>query len=220
MGTPLESRSGSHDRWVAEIVGPPGSGKSAVTQALGAHPALTRIGILRSATRMPVLLRHAASIVVRTAARSASRPRSVQELRWMARLQASPSLVRGRVAVVFDQGPVYTLARLREGMRTPTPWLTTQLRTWSELLTVVVLLDADDDVLLRRIDTREKQHALKGVHPDAARPGLARWRALYAEVVGQLTDGGGPVVVRFDTGVTSADEIARQVLATVPGARA
>jgi AAA domain len=190
----------AHARTV-EVVGPPGTGKSTLTAALAA--AGERISVVQRYGDAPGVagLLRAAAVVVPLARSERDRRR----LRWMARLEASAGVLercRGDAPVVlFDQGPVYTLARLWASAagipRQPgyTRWYDAKLRQWRDLLDVVVVLDAPDEVLLGRIRGRAKPHAAKGMPASSARAALGRERAAYAGVLAAL---GPATTLRLD----------------------
>ena len=119
--------------------------------------------------------------------------------------------------LLFDQGPVYALVRLRaEGkpFTTRRPfgrWSEEMLRSWASELTTLVFLDASDPVLLSRINERPQDHKAKG---EAAREGLrfiARYRRTFEDVIRKVEELGGPRVLRFDTSVATATQTAEKV---------
>jgi shikimate kinase len=189
--------------WAAEIVGPPGVGKSTVIEALTRHDVRTVDSLKAGAALIPSML----GVIAHSFRDRAARPRTLQEFRWMTRLTAAPSLVRGS-RILFDQGPVYTIARLT-GAAMRSSWLDEQTKRWSELLDLIVLLDAPDDVLIERIEGRAKTHALKGVADAQTRASLAKWRALYASVVSAMGD---VALMRIDSATVAADQAAAQIM--------
>jgi thymidylate kinase len=192
-----------------ELMGPPGAGKSTVYAALRAEGVAT-MPILRDG-RKPLLARHlGAALATLTVRRALSRRWDFELLVMMAYVRALPSVLTGDV-LVFDQGPLYTLAR--EPLRHPRlrAWWEESLALWRALLDVVVWLDAPDDVLVERIEGREKEHRYKGA--DGAAAGLAADREVYGELLERLE--GGPRIMRFDTSRQSPDAITAAVLAAV-----
>jgi deoxyadenosine/deoxycytidine kinase len=115
--------------------------------------------------------------------------------------------------MALDQGPLYTLVRLRaQGRRvvdTPTfqRWWEGTLRRWASELAIVVYLDADDDLLRERIDGRAQPHTAKGASSEVAATFFERYRSLFAELIERLNRSGRPDVVRFDTGAHSVKTI-------------
>ena len=224
--SPFGLRAGH--RPAIEIVGPPGSGKSTLMAALQeARPDIALIARYDGVVGRPAYARATLSIARELGAVVGGRP-SRRELEWMVRVAVSAAVLDAgggsRASMVaFAQGPLYTLARLAplvgpEG-RVSVPrargWWLRELRRWRDRLDGVILLDADDDVLLERIHGRDKHHALQGLPDGRARVVLADWRARYemmlSHATGPRVPGGAESVIRFDTAVTAAAIIAELV---------
>jgi thymidylate kinase len=142
--------------------------------------------------------------------------------RWDRVLRDTPAY-RGGVTAL-DQGPLYALVRLRaQGRRVGRSaafarWWDASLARWARAIRLVVSLDADDAVLLERINRRDQGHATKGGPEEDARAFLARYRSLFAETLGRLERPGGPTILRFDTGEMTSEEIVERLLGVVaPG---
>jgi cytidylate kinase len=121
--------------------------------------------------------------------------------------------------VVLDHGPAFMLAQLYgfgpDCLRTQRAlaWWDGMYRQWAAVLDRVVWLDAPDQVLLERIHSREKQHAVKGKSEREASGFLTRYRAAYETVLSRLVaDGGGPRLLRIDTGQQSPEEAVGKML--------
>jgi hypothetical protein len=193
---------------VAEIAGPPGSGKTTLTAALGREGVRTS-GTYLSARRAPSWAAAAAGMlpVLREAARAGFRRR---ELIWIVRLGATPKILEHELSrvgsVVFDQGPVFALVRLHErlagtaGLERTHGWWTAQLATWRDRLDVIVSVDADDRMLLERIRARGKDHAIRTLTEADALRALSSERAAYRSVLDRLGEGRCRIV-RVDTAV-------------------
>jgi thymidylate kinase len=131
--------------------------------------------------------------------------------RWDRVLRRTPAYRSG--ITTLDQGPLYALVRLRaQGRRIGhtaafARWWERSLARWAPQLGAVVYLDADDAVLLGRINHRDQAHATKGEPEDDARAFLARYRSLFDETLARLERLDGPTVLRFDTGVMTSEEI-------------
>jgi thymidylate kinase len=208
-----------------EVVGPPGAGKSTLTAALAR--AYQRVAVVERYGGGPGLagLMRSAAAVVAVAGPETDR----QRLRWMARLEASAGVLERRrgdaPVVLFDQGPVYTMARLwgsagaAAARRRYARWFDVKLRLWGDLLDLVVVLDAPDEVLLARIRGREKPHATKAAPDPLARAVVGRERAAYAGVLGALGAlGSGPVIVRLDGRCPVEEMVATTLRAVTVGA--
>jgi deoxyadenosine/deoxycytidine kinase len=133
---------------------------------------------------------------------------------WSSVLQDS---ARPNELLVLDQGPLYCLGRLQalgSGV-TRTEWFaeyrTRMLRAWAGELTAIVVLDARDEVLLERINQRDQWHVAKDQDTRVAAEFVSRYRALFDGLIRQVELESRPMVLRFDTGVMSA----RQIAATV-----
>lgn len=218
---------------MVELLGPAGAGKTTLLQTLRQRdpravtelrtPEIARIANLsRDVAPMlvPFLLRH-----------RHDRWFSRLEMRSMAYLGAWRAAVLGLgrrtppPLVLLDHGPIFRLALLREfgpalaGDPAFARWWERSLEAWARLLDVVVLLDAPDDVLQRRIDERARGHAVKGRPRDEVVEFVGRYRRAFADILGRCA---GPVVLRFDTQSESARRIADAVLSALDasGARA
>jgi predicted ATPase len=110
----------------------------------------------------------------------------------------------GRI-VLLDQGPLFALARLRwvpspltaaPGFRT---WWQDAVAQWAGELDGVVWLDAPDEVLYARINTRPRSHLVKGrPRKEAVRfLGASRWA--LAEVLDAVSTAAGVPILAVDT---------------------
>lgn len=208
-----------------EVLGPPSAGKSALAATLADQAAEARVvKRYRGVRCLPCLLRSwlaVAPMVLRDPMRGSL---SRQQLTWIARLEASEGMLRLRgspgAVVVFDQGPIYTLARLSDvaaRTRAGGPlvrWRQAKIRQWAGLLDLIVVLDAPDAVLLHRIGARSKTHAFKDLPVDTAHAMLARHRAAATDVAGDLTDHGLRALV-FDSSTSPVPEMASAVFAAL-----
>ena len=205
-----------------ELAGLPGAGKSTIYELLLARdPRIVPMPILRRPPYRAVLARELAAALGTLARTGALNRRWDRELVvMMAYLRALPRVFDGphrpdADLLVFDQGPLYTLCRpvLRD-LRLADWWDETAA-TWRGRLDAIAWLDAPDDVLAERIDTREKAHRLKhgGI---AVTDTLRRDRAVYMTALRRLTDGpGAPQVLRVDTSETAPEAAVDTLLAAV-----
>jgi thymidylate kinase len=211
---------------VVEIVGPTAAGKTTVFERLRDRlESVQPKPILGRPPYRPLLARHVASaLATLVRLRVLGRRTTRDQVLMMAYLRALPHAIDGREAgrngmVVFDQGPVYFLTRpsIRDGQLAT--WWERTAEIWSARLDAIVWLDAPDAVLLERINSRGKWHALKGGPDEAARDVLARSRVAYEQVLERLgANGTGPMILRFDTSRRPAAEIVDEIAATVGAA--
>lgn len=124
--------------------------------------------------------------------------------------------------VVLDQGPLYALVRLRakelspDGSTAFNRWWHDRLAAWTGLLNAVVWLDAGDEILMRRIDSRSQTHVVKGEHEMEARAFLNRYRDLFTRVMSEVEEH-DVEVLRYDTSRASASAIADDVITRLGG---
>jgi shikimate kinase len=209
---------------LVELAGPAGAGKSTVFRALVARDAtIEGRPSLRKREYAGVLASEMLG-VARTLLRDrAYLPRvTPQQIHMMAYLQALPRVLdrAGSAAsrtLALDQGPIYLLTRRSLTSERLAAWRRRVVQTWAPLLDVVVWLDAPDEVLVERINSREKRHRLQGSPEATALEALAESRAVYERASHELEQTGltRPIVLRFDTSVRSAEEIADEVLAAL-----
>jgi hypothetical protein len=127
--------------------------------------------------------------------------------------------------LLFDQGPLYALVRLQaEGKPfTARPaferWRDEMVEGWADELSVIVFLDAPDAVLWDRINVRPQDHKAKGEETKAGLRFIARYRRSFEDLLRKVEEPGGPQVVRFDTGSTTAAQIAERVDAVLRSPR-
>jgi thymidylate kinase len=206
-----------------EILGPPGSGKTALIEALqDSERDIIQVSIYwRKPENLSVGVRSAFSVAPVIFDGASNSGLSLKRVMWMIRLQAALQIFHRKAVtppsiVTFDQGPVYTMVRL-EQMALAAPegsrlrrWWELKLDEWAQTLNLLVLLDAPNDVLIERIRRRSKSHVAKTQSDEAVGELLTDERARYEVLVGMLAQRGVMQVLRFDTSVHSVDEIASQ----------
>lgn len=210
---------------VIELVGPAGAGKTGLLRAIAQRAPTVRTGVRLDRVRtMPLVARHAITLLPATLELFFADPRSLwPALRHLGRLGAFPAeLERARGSrhqtILLDEGPVFSLGRLsvfqraNEGLG----WLgrewNAEVVRWSEMLTGVILLDADNEVLSQRIRNRPKHHSVKNGSDREVFGFLDRYRAAYREIVTRLTAGGRVQIVEFDTTRQPFDAIATDIV--------
>jgi deoxyadenosine/deoxycytidine kinase len=207
-----------------EIMGPAAAGKTTLIRALCSHDAKVRAGLDLSKAEYvrPLLRKLGVFFPVWALHHRRDRWLDRREMRSIARLETwsraleKPATTYGAVAV-FDHGPLYKLAKLREFGPSLTNsesfdrWWRDSLVRWLEALDIVVMLEAPDEVLLRRVDQRG--HWFLGEnHPQEEKVEfLTRYRRAFAEIL----EGDTPIVLRFRTDEIPVSTIATEVLSVI-----
>jgi cytidylate kinase len=198
-----------------EILGLPGSGKTTITRELSRRDAhVLTMHRYRSWGNVGAYVVAAVRLVpgIVTAARHGASSRDVRRLIRLASSDAVLRRLRRRRAVgavVLDQGPVFLLRQISASPRSsvePIPrYRSRYLHMWADVLDLIVVLDASDDVLLARTREREKRHRLQDMSEADARHELEAERRSMEATVSELTDAGAAGVV-VDTGTASVDD--------------
>jgi hypothetical protein len=211
---------------VIELAGLAGAGKSALARALTQRDPTIRarphISAWRYLTSVPALAPTFFDL------HWPFHGMLTKEMKRMLRVRALYGFAqhtRGEGPVVFDEGPVYMLARMlvfgEAATRTRAfeRWWQAAITQWRSKLDAVVWLEAPDAVLASRIRTRSQQHPLQG-HYDATFTTFFRaYRDAFERVLDLLCVPAGPPLWTFETEQGSADERARMLLARLPDLR-
>jgi hypothetical protein len=213
-----------------EIMGPAAAGKTTLLRELCSMDETIRGGLNLEKARYvrPSLRRLGVFLPVWALHHRRDRWLDRREMRSIARLETwSRALERTTTAedsvAVFDHGPLYRLARLREfgpSLTESEPfarWWRGSLTWWLEALDIVVMLEAPDDVLLERVDERGHWF-LSGDHAEGEKDEfLARYRRAFDEIL----EGAGdtPTILRFRSDEASVKTIAAEVLTVIASMR-
>jgi adenylate kinase family enzyme len=208
--------------FLVEVTGVAGSGKSTLARLLAEGSDVRLAGFIqaRDPRHLWVAVRTVPRLLPILARNVIAPPRlSWPDVKLLAYVTGWHRVVRGyrQGMIVLDQGPLYALVRLRAQGRGVTRtaafarWWDEMLEAWSRELSAVVFLDAEDPVVLERIDGRAQAHVTKGRPDDVARGFLERYRGLFEETLGRLEQLGGPEILRLDSGVAPAERLAAEV---------
>ncbi|HKA60149.1 MAG TPA: hypothetical protein VKD28_16150 [Gemmatimonadales bacterium] len=211
-------------RVVVELIGVAGAGKSSIASALvrlderiRARP---RVHNGTYVATVPTLLPTFVSLHWP--------PRRVltKEMKRILRVHALHRLVRtasvpGGGLILFDEGPLYMLARLLvfggPGVQTRAfaRWWHGAIALWAHTLSAVVWVDAPDSVLAARLNTRAQSHRLRGASEPAMRAFFASYRDAFRRVLADLETAGAPAPWIVSTDITSVQDAADAILARV-----
>jgi hypothetical protein len=217
---------------IAELVGPAGAGKTAMLRAIGQRHTGIRAGLSIDRARfLPAITRHTVALLPTCFEVLRDDRRSIWPVMLhLIRLRTLPTVLasetaRGPSAILLDEGPLFSLARLsvfqrahESRTRLGRAWQE-QLDRWTTLLDVVIWLDAPDPVLVQRIRTRFKPHSIKEDPDHAMHEFLGRYRQAYEEIRTRLTAAGRTRMIDVDTAVVSAEQAAPIVLAALTPSR-
>ena len=213
---------------IVELVGLAGAGKTTVLHAIQQRDETVRpwrrFERLRS---LPMSIRHIVALAPTAFELLWTNPRScwpctkhLLRLRTFHTMLAREATTTHR-AIILDEGPVYSLCRLRlfqkaslGNTQLPKGWRST-LAQGPGNLDVVFWLDAPDPLLAQRIRSRVKTHDVKHVTDREVFGFLERWRCTYREILSQLPAESLVRVVEIDTSEESADHVAGSVLAVL-----
>ncbi len=204
---------------VVELAGPAGAGKTTLASTLVAQGPGTLLEVDAGRLRAGIGLVRVSPVLLRARVAAPGRRWTTDELRSVAYLTSWRAPVAHGPAhglVLLDHGPVFRLAMLAAHgppMARSSVFVRWWRRTtvgWGRLLDAVVCLDAPDEVLRERIDSRLRYHRVQGVRRDEAEAFLARYRASYTHVL-DLVAKTGTLVLRVDTSTGTPEEIARVV---------
>jgi len=211
-------------RFVVEVAGPAGSGKSTVSRLLTERAQVVTTSIwglprpLYAASAVRALPAIGALI-------GAARWLPWEETEQLIRLDALDQFLRrvpegDRSVVVLDEGPVFAFAWFRvlghpcfrDGRRDT--WWRGVLAHWAARLDVIVLLDGADPLLVDRLRSRDKEHPLKESSDKELHEFAAAYRSAYAWVIAGLTAGErAPKVISLESNGAPPEELADRVLA-------
>lgn len=109
---------------------------------------------------------------------------------WPSRLAAQRN--KANTALLVDQGPISFLGMIQRlnarwrSTRGGKKWLDGVFQKWSKVIRLIILLDADNDVLVERIRSRDQEHRLKTTTYEEAVSTLEMYRKIYPNVISCL----------------------------------
>jgi broad-specificity NMP kinase len=212
----------AHRPRLVELAGPAGAGKSSVCSALRRRYS-TVPGTIWGQPVLPLLTNGAQLVPTLASFWLHARSLLWDESRHMVRLRTLQRGLdqaegqRGEV-LIFDEGPIFALAWLRGfghvSLRSDVAdsWWRETLRRWAETVDVVVVLDAPDTLLARRIRNRPEWHEVKHATDSEISAWMARFRSALDWVLAGLALEGGPEIIRIRTTLDDPDRLAGQVM--------
>ncbi len=121
--------------------------------------------------------------------------------------------------IVIDQGAISLIAYLRvwstRGLygRSLMGWWDMIYDKWSKAIDMVILLDARNEIVLSRINTRPQDHHLKGAPNQFSVDWINKYRNIYNDILNQLTlHNPGLRIIRINSGELSVKQIADQII--------
>ena len=217
---------------VVEVIGPAGAGKSTLVRDLRARDPrrIDTLSLWGLSSRwwmsgMLALLRSWRAVGWRALP---DRAVLLQMIRVHALARAVDcSRGRRRGVLILDEGPVFALSWFdvfapHRGDPGYPRWRQRVIAEWAARLDAVVILDASDDTLVRRIRTRPKPHMVKGWAPRDIDRFTASFRRAFARVLTELA-AAAPVAVQAirtdDVSPTASSATLRAALEALPGVR-
>jgi hypothetical protein len=217
-----ESLSSSKS-FVAEIIGPAGSGKTSLSILLGGSEDI-RTGLSLWRWSPGPLLAGSFWSLPNLISLCYSRKRfGWHDVKLIIQLNALLRAVRqesakGYDALLLDEGTVFALAKLLAlGHGGALTGQSDQLMQGlfdrlAQMLDAIIWLDAPDEVLVQRIRERAKPHIMKYESDAEIQDHLAFYRSSFERVVSELSKRNGLKVFRFNTDQEPLEAIAAKVL--------
>ena len=212
---------------IVELVGPAGAGKTTLLQALCRRDKTVLAGPeleLRRIGHSWIFVRHIpflAPLLLRTW--RSSRPFTWEEMKTLVYLKGWPTVLKAKAGkscrvVLLDQGPVFKLAMLNAfgpasvRDRRCVDWWNSMYAQWASALDMVIHLGAPGELLVERINHRQKWHLVKGKSFEEASEFLARYQSGCEQVLEELTANGSLTLLHLDTGTKTVEQMVDEVL--------
>ena len=212
---------------IVEIIGLPGTGKSALSHALYQQNrkilASERLGVKKAKHRFFFISQ--AFLLLPTFFREPRNGRGFtgEEIKKMVYLKGWHRVLKrqgsnNNAMIIVDQGAVFDLATLygfgpdKLKDQSFNKWWDKMFKQWASTLDMVVWLDGPDDILIERIYARDNWHLVKELSTQEARKYLSDYRFAYDYIMSKLIANDGITVLRFDTSYQPLEHIMPQVL--------
>jgi hypothetical protein len=211
-----------------ELVGPACAGKTTLTRKLTQGRTEIKLApdiAVRRPEHLAVFVRYAPLLLpIFLPGDPNSRWFTWEEIKALVYLKAWPRVIKQQTAnkdrvILLDQGPVFRLATLHAfgpaWIRTPAAdmWWNQMFEQWAAFLDLVIWLDAPNPLLVKRINTRERWHVVKGKSDQEAAQFLDRYRRSYHFVLTRLVVKGRPRIIPFDTSQIAIPQLVKAALA-------
>lgn len=217
---------------VVELIGPAGAGKTTLLRALSQRHKTIQPDIRLSKIRnIPFFASNTFSLLP-------TYLRQYRHSRWFNRREARSMVylkawlhVLGQQAsnndrvAIFDHGPIYRLAVLREfgpEITTSQPykrWWASLLNQWTATLDIVIWLDAPNAILLERIRARDHWHLIKEKCEREAYEFLTRYRTALEQIIAESVTDRQVTLLRFDSNQESVEQMVNKILAIFDAVR-
>ncbi len=212
---------------VVEIIGPAGVGKTTLLRALSqSHRKIQSDFHLSRIRKIPFFVNNTLDFLP-TFLRHFRHSRwfNWRETRSMVYLKAGLHVLEQQVSnndvvIMLDHGPIYRLAFLREfGPEITTSqlykrWWHKLLNQWIATLDIIILLDAPNEILLKRIRDRDRKHTIKEICEQDAFEFLNSYRTSFEQILAESMTDHQVTILRIDTNQEPVAQIVDEVLVT------
>lgn len=214
---------------LVELIGPAGAGKSSVIKELIAKNGSFYLGDdlqLKRIDHFPLFIKNVPFLLDQFVTRGDfdSRQFNWDELKSMVYLRSAREIFAlqhvntHNAIILLDHGPVFKLATLYEfgpdkvKDKVFEKWWQMMFIQWAGGLDLIISLDAPDDVLHERINSRTQKHAVKNRSGEEASNFLNRYRDAFDYVTMHLSNYGELNYIQLDTENMTTAKVAEEIL--------